>query len=77
MARLVPAIHEYLRANTWIARHKAGHDANKRAIPRELNLLYVSLKQRQALSQKSFWRAAGPMLDHAMILSIESGNQLS
>ena len=38
---------------------------------------YVCLKQRLALSQNSFWRIAGVMLDQSMILSTESGNQLS
>jgi len=38
---------------------------------------YVCLKHRLALSQKSFWRRSGVMLDHSMILSTESGNQLS
>ena len=38
---------------------------------------HVCLKQRLALSQKSFWRTSGVMLDQSMILSIESGNQLS
>ena len=41
---------------------------------RGLCLGYVCLKNRLALSQRSFLRVSGPRLDQARMLSIELGN---